>query len=256
MKLRVGVLILGSLLWDNANRERWRRRLDMAAARPVWLPIRYGRLSGIQRSHTHTMVLSKLWYAHRELGVGFTVPCTRPIQTADDLITEARELANAEGLAEWTWGAVGVLANPASKVPSEILAGWKDFAAETLRNCDLFSQYAKSERSTLSPSGLLRLRWPTRVDNLKAINIDLLLATPTAPTLIDGRYPRPLEIGETYARQDRPDYFVKNVRHRIRTAHDKNIWKSSLRLRPEWARQYPMSERRYGSVPDEAAVAM
>jgi hypothetical protein len=240
MKLRVGVLILGSLLWDNANRERWRqRRLDMAAAKPVWLPIRYGRLSGIQRGHTHTMVLSKLCYAHRELGVGFIVPCTRPIQTADDLITEARELANAEGLAEWTWGAVGVLANPASKVPSEILAGWKDFAAERLRNCDLFTQHAKSERSTLSPSGLLRLRWPTRVDNLKAINFDLLLATPTAPTLIDGRYPRPREIGETYARQDHPEYFVKNVRHRIRTEHDKDIWKSSLRLKPEWARQCP-----------------
>jgi hypothetical protein len=184
------------------------------------------------------MVLSSLCYAHSELGVGFIVPCTHPVQTAADLITEARELAQAERLAEWTWGAVGVLANPTSKVHGEILAGWKEFASERLRDCDLFTQHTKSERSTLSSSGLLRLRWPHRVDNLKAIDLDLLLATPTAPTLIDGRYPRPREIGETYARQDRPEYFVKNVRHRIRTARDRDIWKSSLRLKPEWAKQY------------------
>jgi hypothetical protein len=239
MKLRAGVLILGSLLWDNAERGLWRRqRLKMASALQVWLPIRYGRLSGKQRGYTHTMVLSTLCYAHRELGVGFIVPCIHPVQTAEDLITEARELAKAEGLAEWTWGAVGVLANPSSKVPYEILAGWRAFAAERLPNCDLFTEHARSERPPLSPSGLLRLRWPLQVGKLKAINFDLLLATPTAPTLIDGRYPRPREIGDMYARQNHPEYFVKNVRHRIRTAHDKDIWKSSLRLRPEWARQY------------------
>ena len=239
MKLRVGVLILGSLLWDNADRQRWRReRLKMASARRVRLPIRYGKLSST-RGYTHTMVLSNLCYAHRELGVAFVVPCRSLIQTADDLITEALELAKAERLDDWTWGAVGVLANPTSKVPGEILAGWKEFASERLRDCDLFTQHTKSERSTLSPSGLLRLRWPRRVGNVKAINLDLLLATPTAPTLINGRYPRPREIGETYVRQDRPEYFVKNVRHRIRTARDIDIWKSSLRLRPDWAKQYP-----------------
>jgi hypothetical protein len=238
MKLRAGVLILGSLLWDNADRERWRRqRLDMKAARQVWLPIRYGKLSGT-RGHTHTMVVSNLCYAHKDLGVGFIVPCIRPIQTASDLITEARELAKAEGLAEWTWGAVGVLANPTGKIPPEILAGWKDFAAERLHNCDLFSRHTKSERPALSKSGLLQLRWPDRVDTSKPTGLDLLLATPTAPTLPHGRYPRPQEIGETYANQDRPEYFIENVRHHIRTARDKDIWKSSLHLRPEWAKQY------------------
>ena len=61
------------------------------------------------------MVLSNLCYAHRELGVAFVVPCRRLIQTADELITEARELAEAERLDDWTWGAVGVLANPTSR---------------------------------------------------------------------------------------------------------------------------------------------
>jgi hypothetical protein len=238
MKLRAGVLILGSLLWDNADRERWRgQRLEMASSQQVWLPIRYGRLSGT-RGDTHTMVLSNLCYAHRELGEAFVVPYMRPIQTAEDLIAEACELVEAERLAKWTWGAVGVLTSPTSKVPCEILAGWKDFAAEKLRNCALFTHHTKSERPILSKSGLLQLRWPRSVDTSKPVDLDILLATPTAPTLAGGRYPRSREIGETYARQNRPEYFVKNVRHRIRTANDKDIWKSSLRLKPEWAKQY------------------
>jgi hypothetical protein len=74
MSIRAGVLILGSLYWNNADREQWRReRLDIAAAQKVWLPIRYGRLSGEQRGHTHTMMLSRLCYAHRELGVAYGV---------------------------------------------------------------------------------------------------------------------------------------------------------------------------------------
>ena len=77
---------------------------------------------------------------------------------AGDLIKEACELASAERLREWTWGAVGVLANPRSKVPSEILAGWKDFAAQRLHDCELFTYHTKSERPILSQSGLLRLR--------------------------------------------------------------------------------------------------
>jgi len=239
MSIRAGVLILGSLLWDNADRERWRQqRLGIAAAQQVGLPIRYGRLSGKQRGYTNTMVLSSLCYAHSELGMAFIVPCVGPVQTAEDLIIEARELAKAERLAEWTWGAIGVLVNPTSKVPGEVLAGWKDFATQRLHGCELFTKHTQSERPILSQSGFLRLRWPQPVDRSKSINLDLLLATPTAPTLAGGHYPRPREIGEKYARQNRPEYFVENVRHQIRTGHDKDIWKNSLRLRPEWAKQY------------------
>jgi len=89
------------------------------------------------------MVVSNLCYAHSKLGVGCIVPCIRPIQTASDLITEARELAKAGHLSEWTWGAVGVLANPTRKIPREILGVWKDFAAERLHACDLFTHHKK-----------------------------------------------------------------------------------------------------------------
>jgi hypothetical protein len=35
---------------------------------------------------SHTIVLSKLCYRHRELGVDYVVPCQTPIGNADDLL--------------------------------------------------------------------------------------------------------------------------------------------------------------------------
>ena len=46
-KIKIGVLMIGSLYWSmRRRRERWRRkRLDMAAMQHVRVPIRYGRRS-------------------------------------------------------------------------------------------------------------------------------------------------------------------------------------------------------------------
>jgi hypothetical protein len=236
LKLRAGVLILGSLLWDNADRENWRRRLDMTAATRVRLPIRYGRRSG-SRSCTHTMVLSKLCYRHRELGVGYVTPCRTLIGSADDLLQETHALAAAEGLSRWTWGAVGVLTNPDSKVATEILAVWKRHATGQLAQCRLFTHHPKSERPVLCQDGILRMRWPRLADTGAPADFDLLLATPTALNSA-GSYPTVKEIGETFATQDYPTYFVENVRHGVRTAQDAAIWKTALRLKPEWAVKY------------------
>jgi hypothetical protein len=238
MALRAGVIILGSLLWDNADREEWRRqRIDITAALQVRLPIRYGRLSGKQRSHTHTMVLSRLCYRHLELGVGYVAPCHTPIGNVNDLMQEAHELAAAEGMNKWTWGAVGVLTNPESKVPTEILAAWKRHATGQLLQCHLFTHHPKSEHAVLSQDGILRMRWPRLADTGAPADFDLLLATPTALKSA-GSYPTVKELGERYARQDYSLYFVKNVRHGIRTAQDVAIWKAALRLKPEWAVKY------------------
>jgi|SRR5271166_1766663 len=239
VKLRAGVLIVGSLLWDNAGREEWRRqRLDMRAASRVLLPIRYGRLSAQHRNYTYTIVLSKLCYRHRELGVGYVAPCQMPIGNADDLMQETRELAAAEGLKRWTWGAVGVLTNPNSEIPMKILATWRRYAAGQLVQCDLFAKHSKSERPVISKEGVLQLRWPHLAESDSPAEFDLLFATPTALNEV-GPYPTEREIGETCARQDKPDYFIQNVRHGIRTARDSKIWKNSLRLRPDWAARYP-----------------
>jgi hypothetical protein len=60
MNLRGGVIIIGSLLWENAARADWRSRslkpLDTKV--PVPLRVRYGRESGGKRCHRYTMILS------------------------------------------------------------------------------------------------------------------------------------------------------------------------------------------------------
>ena len=56
--LSLGVLIIGSLYWDNANREQWRQeRLDPNHKLCVHAPIRYGRQSA-NRGNSYTMVFS------------------------------------------------------------------------------------------------------------------------------------------------------------------------------------------------------
>ena len=68
MPLTAGVLIIGSLLWDSEeDRPTWRDvRLDIASAQAVTAPIRYGRLSGKKRGHTHTMVFSSVKWARQK----------------------------------------------------------------------------------------------------------------------------------------------------------------------------------------------
>jgi hypothetical protein len=58
-EMTCGILIIGSLLWDE-RRKAWRdERLEQDSADTVVAPIRYGRLSGQQRGHTYTMVFSR-----------------------------------------------------------------------------------------------------------------------------------------------------------------------------------------------------
>jgi hypothetical protein len=239
--LQAGVLIVGSLLWDNANREDWRgKRLDMRLAERVWLPIRYGRESRQRRRNTHTMVFSTLCYRQRQLGVGYSVPFSHDIKRVDDLIEQVESLGEAEGLKDmaWTWGAVGILKNPSIALPQEITDAWRLHFRRASRDCELFRTHAPSERAVVSKDGFLRLRWPTRVDEKGPVKLDLLLATPTAPTLTGGRYPSPREIGGRYANQNYPTYFIENVTRQIRTAQDIPIWKTMILSRPDWEVRY------------------
>ena len=85
MPLTVGILIIGSLLWDK-RQQAWRNaRLDMASIDSVTAPIRYGRLSS-SRGNTYTMVFSR----GCDTGQGAVVRCMHPVSSVDDLISEAR----------------------------------------------------------------------------------------------------------------------------------------------------------------------
>lgn len=111
--LSVGILIIGSLLWDE-RRQAWRNaRLDMASIDTVTAPIRYGRLSS-SRGNTYTMVFSRLC----KPGQAKLVHCSHTVSSPEDLIAEAEYLWKAEqpgadaGRIAVNWGCVGLLSNP------------------------------------------------------------------------------------------------------------------------------------------------
>lgn len=248
MSINAGVLIIGSLLWDDRHsRPEWRRnRLDLSGAQPVSAPIRYGRFS--ENRNTYTMVFSRLCYRHRGLGTAQVVPCVKAIGSPADLLAEASYLAVAEGLQEWTWGAIGILVKPRATIANDILNSWRAYFAKNARACEVFSAHANSETAVLNDGGILRLDWPTRLSR-KNLELDLLLATATAPSMNhpgdrEKRYARPREIGETYAKQSTPEYFIENVRHDIRTNQDVAIWKAMVRQRPEWVEAFDDIDKR------------
>src|SRR6516164_9471311 len=112
--MRCGVLIIGSLLWDDGKggiRAAWRAaRLDVGAHVPVRASIRYGRKS-TSRSNTYTMVFGPVVQTSQAV----LVPCAARINTIHNLITEASALWQAEnanakpGVLHKSWGCVGAV---------------------------------------------------------------------------------------------------------------------------------------------------
>ena len=240
MALQGGVLIIGSLLWDDNNgRTQWRtQRLNIDNAKPVAVPIRYGRFSNDRGAYT--MVFSKLCYRHKVLGRGVIVPFTRSIATFDDLKSEAEHLDTAEGMnGNWEWGAIGLLKNPSSRLTGDFLEQWKRYFREQSLRYQAFGSQTPSEMPALSPDGFLNLRWPLKNNSVK---YDFLLATPTKPRIQNyynvKRYPSAEEIAALVP-TDATRYFIKNILHGIRTSEDVSIWKAVTKLNPEFAAQWP-----------------
>jgi hypothetical protein len=137
--LRIGILIVGSLIWDpELGRLRWRaKRLLTEESLAVSVPIRYGRLSE-KRNWTYTMVFSRLCMrADHGMGTGKAVPCRQRVLTVGDLVSEAEKLWLAEckgrsrhGRVSGTLGSVGLLVNPRATVPPPLLEGWAKFVGQ------------------------------------------------------------------------------------------------------------------------------
>src|SRR5689334_18915263 len=124
MKLRGGVIIVGSLSWEDhlrSNkqdfvRKKWTSQnlLDKPNITPA--PIRYGRKSST-RKNNYTMIYSKS--CETTPGQGLIFEFNNVINSFDDLETQAIALAIAEGIytpvnkrITSTWGSVGMLLNP------------------------------------------------------------------------------------------------------------------------------------------------
>ena len=235
-KVRVGVLIIGSLYWDDKeHRKEWRhdRLVALDDRQHVRAPIRYGRLSR-SRGCSYTMVFSKQLDAPDtpdKCGRAIVVPCQAPVNSVGDLVTEAQCLWRAEGGKERSisakWGCVALLEHPKRPMPDDMRAGWTNVQREQ-RYGALNS--ARGEASVIDAEGFLTISWP-KTDDDSDLAVDVLLATATDPTLIRGDYPSAREIaaawnaheGEDYERY--VQYFRENRDCGIRTFQDGEIEK-------------------------------
>ena len=226
MPLSAGVLIIGSLLWDE-QRSAWRdARLDMISAKTMTAPIRYGRLS-TSRGNTYTMVFSRLC----EPGDAKVLRCTRSVSTAADLIAEAEALWKAEqpgaapGRIAVDWGCVALLCNPERKIPEDML---KALAERVGREADYGHVSQTQEEGILvSKNGLLQIAWPHLVEGGSPVQLDLLLATANDPeiTTASPSYPEPETIANAWnsAASRHAEYFWRNAENGIRTFQDDEI---------------------------------
>lgn len=223
--MRCGILIIGSLLWDEekTRRRKWRTgRLNVGEQTPVRAPIHYGRKS-VSRGKTFTMAFRR----GEPTGQGVLVPCIRKIGTIDDLIEEARVLWRAEDESakpkciHKSWGCVGAeFGTDAANL--KLAADWTAY----------FQKVNAQPVSVVNTDGILEIAWPSTPDG-SAADFDVILATATKPEMAP---PTPRAVADAWIAQGDgfERYFFENVRHGIRTPDDGDIWKRIEERLPPW----------------------
>jgi hypothetical protein len=231
MSLSVGVLMIGSLYWDEV-RARWRAdrfRSDIEFL--VEAPIRYGRLSS---SGTYTMVFSP---SVPQMGTAKVLKCAHSIEDPNDLINEAECLWTAErrqqrgdGTISSTWGCVALLVSPFRQTPEDFLEAW----AERVSGDPQYGQfqYSPLEGPIVNTRGILQIEWPRLLESSDPLPLDLLVAPSNEPSFEgDARaYPSAETIAFAWKRSSeqkpedkRESYFWKNRKARITTFQDNAI---------------------------------
>lgn len=191
--LRAGVLIIGSLWWDDRNgRGEWRSdRLDLSRARLVRARIRYGRLSkGTDRAGTYTMTFS----GSADIGTAYAVPFRQRLRSFTELDTEVRALAAAEGFKDverWPqWGAVGLLLRGADAFSSvaDIAGFWAEYFRAHAHGSRVPQLHGPNEKPQIDAQGCLTIEWPQERSSGEPLEFDLLLATANTPDVGRGRF--------------------------------------------------------------------
>ncbi len=236
MKLKGGILIIGSLFWDpNQNnkiglRESWRRkRLLMNNKIHVKAPIRYGRRSGNEKNLT--MVFSKDCETKSKLGTAYLVPFKNEIiKSIKGIENQARFLSEAEGSNDKKlckggneeWCTIGILFNPQldKSIKNKILQKWSSLLEIDGKLKD-FSIY----KSVLSTEGEITINWLKAVsknDQEMIEEFDFMLATCAKPT--EEPYPNEKVISEDIVVDNRK-YFFKNIQNGITSFQDRKVLK-------------------------------
>jgi len=229
--LKGGVIIIGSLLWQNYLdhvgddiRANWRNsHLDITKKIPVKVPIRYGRKS---KSDIMTMVFSNRMA--RKTGFGYVIPFNKTISCKDELLCEAIALSAAEGMKGnfvCSWGVLSYLINDAKIDDSQKKEIVKLFRQRKNAQFDINEYKVGKERSCISKSLKLDINWVAPVSGNDQQEIDkfhFLLATATKP---DNKLPTYQEVAQTIKADKQRKYFINNLMSGIITHDDFEIAK-------------------------------
>ncbi len=238
--LKGGVLIIGSLFWDEEEKRlNWRNtRLVQDNAIHVKAPIRYGRLSS---KNIYTMVFSNE-VGGEKLGNAYLGPFkNNPVTSLSHINTEAIWLAKAEGMKKAfiscdkdgkPWCVIGILFNE-NKIKSDdrkkIIEWWHtqlmiDDDYEKFRIEDFRHGH---EEPSIQKNGLLNFPWMTALrpeDKEPLDDYDFVIATATVPT--GEKYPDAEELSDLVKADLTRKYFYHNVESGITTFQDDEIRKS------------------------------
>lgn len=228
-KLKGGVLIIGSLLWDKTKiREDWRNdNLNITKIIDVKIPIRYGRLSS-KRSSIYTMVFSSEYCTANYLGTGKFIPFKENLVAFKELNIQCTELIKAEHNKDtldftrfnWSWGTLAIMFNPKSLLEDyENIELTKHFIKEWNKKIGAgfkINDYkVGEEKEILDNQAFLNFSWPNSLDEY-----DFFITTSNKSGL--QKYPEPTEIAEKF-NTNGAEYFYKNISNNITTFQDKQI---------------------------------
>ena len=224
--MRIGILIIGSLYWEQTEHRRsWRdNRLDVAAECHVRVPIRYGRRSRT-RGCSFTMVfspgLSKEAYGH-----AIVAPCESedPVREAEWLWAAERNKARPDDRISADWGCVALLENPESPMSRNLRNEWTQRVSREPCYGRMLNTPV-GEEAPVSPSGSLTIPWPATLSGVP-LDFDVLIGTATNPTIIRGHYADAQQVADAWNAppgREHVDYFHKNRESCIRTLQDAEI---------------------------------
>ena len=226
-KLKGGVIIIGSLLWDNDFRTIWREKSleNLDAKIQVNIKIRYGRSSdGANRKGTYTMVFCN--HPLTKKGQGYIVKLKDDIDEGR-FAEEALALAKAEGIAKAherflskPWGSVGILVNEKKTEALTVKELWNALFEKSKHiKFNHLDFRVENSMPVIDQNGYLHIdmEWKDEIDDF-----DFFFATPTVPQPKD-IYTQPTEIAAKIIECDYYQYFKENLKSNIKTYQDKDI---------------------------------
>jgi len=230
---KAGVLIIGSLYWDNTNGRRpWREQSFgehyQAHQLSVAVPIRYGRFSDSRDCPTMTFSTS---YNHdKKFGTAIFCPFKNQDLTAKELMCQAAMLSEAEGANSRSlikgstknpWCVLVYLVSPSLKKDNE---KWNSFLnhwnyERNLADVHPLFRCNCEDEPIFKNTGELSIEWPEDLGDY-----DLILATQTRPT----DYLPVKSMASQFFKK--PEYFLKNRINGIFTDDDTEIIKELSQL--------------------------